>query len=376
MSVDSGKSKKMLAAAIIAVLTLSVLSLSMPVLSQDEGDEEEREEEAGDEEAEKTDEEKEEDAKEEAEEDDEAEEESEVEVKAEVGETSSIAEVEVKFTSPNTDKESLMQEILDRVRLDAETVSSLLKMETEEEEEFEAKLEVKVKIEDGKAEVEFEYEFVVDATERDAIVTAIVEKLQALELDDIQPETEVKSRAEEKAKEAKERAEKAAEKAKERTEKSVKEAKERAETAAEKAREAAEAKGKPEFVENIADAKKFFGKSGKAVVGLKIGLESEDIESMSFGSAHLLLIKVGDKEPMFRAVINVLTDQPVETLTACLDGEAIGELTIVPTDEELGLSIGHMRATLTGMSITIPGTFVDIVEGTNCAGTPILSGSI
>ena len=295
-----------------------------------------------------------EEAEEELEDEDEVEEEIEVEAKI-VG-TSSLVEVKAEFTSSNTDKESLLKEILDKVRLDEEGVANTLEIETEEDEELEEKLEVKVEIEDGKAEVEFEYKFVIDSTERNTIITAIVDKLQTLELDedDIELEIEAKGKSEVK-RESK--------------------AKVVAKIAA-KVKEAAGAKGKPEFVENIDKAERFFGKADKGVVALKIGLDSDDIESMSFGSAQLILIKFGEKEPMFRAVINILTDQSVDTLTACLDGQTIGQLTVIPTSEELGLSIGHLKETLTGMSITIPGVTVEIVEGTDCNGTSMLSGSI
>jgi hypothetical protein len=282
--------------------------------------------------------------------------EEEIEVEAKIVDTSSLVEVKIEFTSSNTDKESLLKEILDKVRLDEEDISNALEIETEDDEELEEKLEVKVEIEDGKAEVEFEYKFVIDSTERNAIVAAIVDKLQTLELDEdaIELKVEAKGKSEVKI-ESK--------------------AKVVAKIAA-KAKEAAEVKGKPEFVENIDKAERFFGKADKGVVALKIGLDSDDIESMSFGSAQLILIKFGEKEPMFRAVINILTDQPVDTLTACLDGQTIGQLTIIPTSEELGLSIGHLKETLSGMSITIPGVTVDVVEGTDCKGTSMLSGSI
>lgn len=283
----------------------------------------------------------------------EAEEESEVE--ATIVGTSSLVKVKVEFTSSSTDKESLIQEILAKVRLDEETISNALEIETEEDEELEEKVKVKVEIEDGKAEVEFEYRFVADSTDRESIVTAIVNKLQTLEFDEDDIELKVEAKGKSKVKG---------------------EFKAKAAKIAEEAREDAEIKGKPEFVENIDKAERFFGKSGKAVVGLKIGLESEDIESMSFGSAQLILIKMGEKEPMFRAVINILTDQPVDTLTACLDGQAIGQLTIIPATEELGISIGHLRENLSGVSITIPGVTVDIVEGMDCNAPLMLSGSL
>jgi hypothetical protein len=224
-------------------------------------------------------------------------------------------------------------------------------------------------VEDGKGEIELKTELAVgeyaDCT------------LTFGEFSQVVAGFTITAEVEEEEEEQEEEETKAAEKAKktvEKVKKEVKEAAKEAKEAAKKARESA--KDKPEFVDNIDRAEKFFGKSDKAVVALKIGLESDDIESTSFGSAQLLFIKIGDKEPMFRATINILTDQPVDNLTACLDGTMIGHLEVIHASEELGLNIGHMRESLTGRSITIPGVSVEIVEGIDCTGTPVLSGGV
>lgn len=332
MKTEENSNKRLGAVLLMAVLAIAVVSTTTIAFSQG-GESEETEEE---------------------EEEEQEEVEEEIDVEATIVGTSSLAKVKVEFTSSSTDKESLLEEILAKIKLDEATVSNALKIETEEE-ELQEKLKVKVKIEDGKAEVEFEYRFVIDSTDRETIVNAIVDKLQTLELDeaDIELKVEVKAEAEVKG-----------------------EYKARATKAAKEARQAAEVKDKPEVVENIGHAERYFGKADKAVVALKIGLESDDIESISFGSAQLILIKFGEQEPKFRAVINILIDTEFDTLTACLDGESIGELEIIPTSEELGLYIGHLRETLTGVSISIPGVTAYVVEGADCSATPILSGSI
>lgn len=267
----------------------------------------------------------------------------ETDVDVTVAGNSSLAKVKIEFTSSNTDKESLLKEILNKVRLNKETVSDAIKMESEgdkdQDEEVKEKLEVKAEIKDGEAKVKFEYRFVIESTDKNAVINAIVEKLQSLEL----TENDIKLKAE---------------------------------TKGEVKAKAAAAKGKVEVVENIDNAERYFGKTDKAVVGLKIGLGSNDIESMSFGSAQLILVKMGNKEPMFRAVINVLTDKQVDSLTACLDGKPIGQLKVIHASEELGLTIGYLRESLSGTSITIPGVTVDIVNGTDCNSIPVLAGSI
>lgn len=276
----------------------------------------------------------------------------ETDVDVTVAGNSSLVKVKIEFTSSNTDKESLLKEILNKVRLDKETVSNAIKMESEgdkdQDEEVKEKLKVKAEIKDGEAKVKFEYRFVIESTDKNAVINAIVEKLQSLEL----TENDIKLKAETKGEVKTKVAAEIAAKAK------------------------AAAKGKTEVMENIDNAERYFGKTDKAVVGLKIGLESNDIESMSFGSAQLILIKIGDKEPMFRAVINVLTDKQADNLTACLDGKPIGQLKVIHASEELGLTIGYLRESLSGISITIPGVTVDIVNGTDCNSMPVLSGSI
>lgn len=145
---------------------------------------------------------------------------------------------------------------------------------------------------------------------------------------------------------------------------------------AKEAKEDAKAKGEEELAKNIGKAEKFFGKSSKAVVSLKISLESDDLESISFGSAQLVLLKVGERQPMLKAVVNVLTDQPVDALTACLNGENIGELDLVPASDEFELTMGHLKKTLEESSITIPGIEVSVVQGTDCGAVPVLTGGI
>ncbi|MGH9933512.1 MAG: hypothetical protein ACRD3Z_00190, partial [Nitrososphaerales archaeon] len=317
---------KIIAIGLVALLTTAILSTSALNTFSEEDDDNDNN-----------------DSKEEQEEEheEETDTETQIEVKAETVGNSTMVKVEIEFTSNSTSKESLLKDIMTNIRLSNETISNILQVETyddeneDEEMKEKEKPRVKIEMEDGTAEVEFKYKFMVNATQTDDIVAAIADELQNLELDvdDIELKMEKEGKPEIK-KEFK-----------------VKDA----EIIAKKAKEDAEKTGKHEFVENIDKAEKYFGKLDKAVVALKIGLESDDIESTSFGSAQLILVKIGNNEPVFRAVVNILTDQPIDTLTACLDGNSIGQLTIVHTSNELGLSIGHLKETLTGSSITVPG---------------------
>ncbi|MFQ5970384.1 MAG: hypothetical protein ACE5J2_07820 [Nitrososphaerales archaeon] len=155
-------------------------------------------------------------------------------------------------------------------------------------------------------------------------------------------------------------------------------AKKAAKEIAKQARKDAKEKGKPEVVGNIDKAEKYFGKHSKVIVVMKIGLEyTGESDSKSFGSAHLFLKKFGDEETKFRAVINVIVHEEVEVeyLTACMNGEEIGEgLRIVNSSEEV--YVAHLRESTSGVELTIPGTTVEIYAGEECRGDAILSGSI
>jgi len=119
-------------------------------------------------------------------------------------------------------------------------------------------------------------------------------------------------------------------------------------------------------------------KKSMAVATIKIALTSPntDTNSHSFGSAKLMLKIQTDKEPVLRANINVVAEEkPTGTLTVCLDGKPIGELT-TPGSEEKSKLTGHLKATVKNPSIQLPGVNVAIVEGTCDSGTTMLSGSI
>lgn len=125
---------------------------------------------------------------------------------------------------------------------------------------------------------------------------------------------------------------------------------------------------------------KHAGKKSMAVATVKIALTSPntntDTNSHSFGSAKLMLKIKGDEEPVLRANIKVVAEEkPSGTVTVCLDGKSIGELT-TPGSEEKSKFTGHLKATIQNPSIQLPGVTVDIVEGTCGNGTTILSGSI
>lgn len=134
-------------------------------------------------------------------------------------------------------------------------------------------------------------------------------------------------------------------------------------------------KGNLSVIEKVSNSASH-GKVSKVIAVMKIPLQSTDSsDSKSFGSAHLFLKKFGNEPSKFRAVINVLVNDKVEYMSACLNGEPIGNssLRIVGQSD---IRVGHLRQSLTGIELVMSGTTVDIVEGANCSDNIILTGSI
>ena len=102
----------------------------------------------------------------------------ELKIRAETLGDQSEVKVKLKFSTSNTDIDSLIDEIIDEFSVTREQADDALKIEEEDDEELEEKFEVEVKIEDGIADVEVELRFVLDSTDREDILDAIVENTQ------------------------------------------------------------------------------------------------------------------------------------------------------------------------------------------------------
>ena len=98
-----------------------------------------------------------------------------IKVKAEIVGSQSEVKLKIKFSTNITDRSDIIQEIIDRFSLDNETANLLLKIEEEDEdEELEEKFKVKVKVKDGVTEVKVELKFILNATDRESILDAVV----------------------------------------------------------------------------------------------------------------------------------------------------------------------------------------------------------
>ncbi|MEM4145676.1 MAG: hypothetical protein QXI69_06430 [Candidatus Nitrosocaldus sp.] len=268
---------------------------------------------------------------------------SKVDIKAHIGSSSTHVHVEIKFTTDAKDRQSIADELNKRIRLDKDTIAGILnaKHEKHEEDEMKERLEVKAKVTPANTFVSFEYEFVVNATERDAIVNSIASKLNALSID---PNTirmeDIKDRAEE-------------------------------------ARKDAEAKGKKDVINALDKVINIHERSFMLSI-VRIALAS-DVEQVSgFGVANITAMRHGDEgRLMLRANINLLIESEVSNLTACLDdGTSTVTIGSMSTDVNNGLTVAHLRSSINLERITLPGITVKVVEGSDCRATALLSGSI
>lgn len=100
-----------------------------------------------------------------------------IKVKAEIVGGQSEVKIERKFSTTTTNRVLIVDEIIEKFALDLETANSTLKIENEEDdEELEERFKVKVEIKVNSSKVEVKLKFILNATDREEILDAIVEK--------------------------------------------------------------------------------------------------------------------------------------------------------------------------------------------------------
>jgi len=97
-----------------------------------------------------------------------------IKVKAETLGSQSEVKIERKFSTTTTDRNAIIQEIIEKFALDNEMADAALKIEEGDEEELEEKFRVRVRVKDGMAKVEVKLKFILDATDRESILSAVV----------------------------------------------------------------------------------------------------------------------------------------------------------------------------------------------------------
>ena len=113
---------------------------------------------------------------------------SEIEVKAEIVGSEAEIKIELKFSATTTDRNAIIEEIIDRFSLEKEMADVLLEIEIEDEDEkLKEKFKVEVEVEDGVAEVEVKLKFILDSIDRESILDSVVARsvLTADQINDI-----------------------------------------------------------------------------------------------------------------------------------------------------------------------------------------------
>lgn len=88
---------------------------------------------------------------------------------------SSEVKIELEFITDTTDSELLIDEILENFLVTQEEAEDILKIQ-EDDDELEEKFKVEIEIEDNMSEVEVELRYVLDSTDRDEIISSIIEQ--------------------------------------------------------------------------------------------------------------------------------------------------------------------------------------------------------
>ena len=102
-----------------------------------------------------------------------------IKVRAEIFNGKAEVKLKIKFFTNITERSDIVQEIINKFALDNETADAALKIEEEEEDErLEEKFKVKVKVKEDRTKVEVELKFILNTTDRESILDAIVERSQ------------------------------------------------------------------------------------------------------------------------------------------------------------------------------------------------------
>jgi len=91
---------------------------------------------------------------------------------------SSEVKIELEFVTETIDSELLIDEILANFVVTQEEAENALKIQPEDDDELEEKFKAEIETEDGVSEVEVELRFVLDSTNRDDIISSIIEQSQ------------------------------------------------------------------------------------------------------------------------------------------------------------------------------------------------------
>ncbi len=114
------------------------------------------------------------------------------EIKADVSANGTRVKVEARLVSQSLDSSAIANEILSRVKISRSDVAAMIKFENETQ-ELEERMEIKA---DSKGDINitrFEWRFPLNIVDREAIITAVTEKLASLTVGQLSAAVEIKS---------------------------------------------------------------------------------------------------------------------------------------------------------------------------------------
>lgn len=103
---------------------------------------------------------------------------TEIEVEAEIVNEQSEVKIERKFSTTTVDKDTIINEIIEKFALDRETADAALEIEIEEKKELKEEFKIEVEVEEGITKVEVKLKLILNTTSREEILDAVVEKSQ------------------------------------------------------------------------------------------------------------------------------------------------------------------------------------------------------
>lgn len=119
-----------------------------------------------------------------------------VQIKAKISGNDTQVEVRIKFRSNNTENTTIAQEIVDKLRLSKDNISSLLKIENKGDGKLKDYLKAEAEVGMNVSRVEAEHKFTLNETNRTAIIDGVYEKLSGLTSADILQVLEIKVKTE------------------------------------------------------------------------------------------------------------------------------------------------------------------------------------
>ncbi len=258
-------------------------------------------------------------------------------VKSEILGNLAVVKIKDEFIVESLDEQEIADMILERLNITASDIANIMKVKVKEKVSNIAKdgLEVKIFEDDDVVNVKFSYNILLEGIDVNELPEVIADRLASIKASDIIESIKVNE-------------------------------------------------FKPDVVKNVLNTLKdkvgkdmvkdidFINRTiGRDVAVLSMSLSLHAIDgSNGFGKADILMFKNPAKE-FGRIIIRAIVDTDADKLSACYNGENIGELKLVNTNV---FKVGMLRVTMGNVIISLPE--ISIVDGEDCKAQPILTNTL